>query len=71
VLIPLQALEFLLVRGSSTAVQIGSSRELQVLLQQLVNFEAIGHGGVDYGSNVRIRWVKLCYFTVLSHPVQV
>jgi hypothetical protein len=50
-----QALEFLLVRGSQTAVHLSSSRELHTLLQQLTTFESIGHRGVDCGSNVRIR----------------
>ncbi|WIA23872.1 hypothetical protein OEZ85_013522 [Tetradesmus obliquus] len=51
----LLALEFLLVRGSTAAVQLAGSRELQTLLRQLVNFETIGHRGIDCGSNVRIR----------------
>jgi hypothetical protein len=43
------------VRGSQTAVHLGSSRELHTLLQQLTTFESIGHRGVDCGANVRIR----------------
>lgn len=50
-----QALEYLLVRGSQAAVELGSSRELHTLLQQLTTFEAIGSGGTDCGVNVRVR----------------
>jgi hypothetical protein len=53
-----QALEYLLVRGSGTAVQLGSSNDMRLLLQQLSTLKAIGAGGADCGQNVRLRWGK-------------
>jgi hypothetical protein len=53
----LQALEYLLVRGSDYAVQLGCSREVGQLLAGLQHFEALGlgPGGGDAGLNVRVR----------------
>jgi hypothetical protein len=53
----LQVLEYLLIRGSSSAVQLGHSREVQHLLASLSHFEAmgLGQGGGDAGVNVRLR----------------
>lgn len=46
-----------MVRGSDSAVQLGSSRDMQQLLAALSHFEALGlgPGGGDAGVNVRLR----------------